>query len=136
MALNPNNNHRHCTLCGIRLIGLKRRLFCVGEGLKFISERCKATPFVHAQLLDSLAGASGKRVLCIPCVNWKRRAERGTLKRTSSPMLQLDQLIVYLMQPGRHQEPDFRCMERLIAAVRQPDNPYRSCRFLCHHSVS
>lgn len=41
-------------------------------------------------------------------------------------MLQLDQMILFLMQPGRHQEPDMRCMERLVKAVRQPCNPYRA----------
>jgi hypothetical protein len=29
------------------------------------------------------------------------------------------------MQPGRFHEPDRRCMERLIVAVRQPGNIYR-----------
>lgn len=116
---------KHCALCGTRIIGLRRRLFCPKEGLRFISTRCKATPFVHAYLLSSLPAAKGKQVLCIPCVNWKRRAEQGTLRRTSSPMLQLDQLILFLLQPGRHPEPDFRCMERLVAAARQPDNPLR-----------
>ena len=41
------------------------------------------------------------------------------------PVLQLDQLILFLLQPGFHQEPDHRCMERLITAARQADNPYR-----------
>jgi hypothetical protein len=39
-------------------------------------------------------------------------------------MLQLDQLLLFLMQPGRFHEPDHRCMARLIIAVRQPDNIY------------
>ena len=40
-------------------------------------------------------------------------------------MLQMDQLICFLMQPGVYMEPDHRCMERLIRAARQLDNPYR-----------
>jgi hypothetical protein len=39
-------------------------------------------------------------------------------------MLQLDQMILFLLQPGRFPEPDHRCMERLVKAVRQPDNLY------------
>jgi hypothetical protein len=117
---------QHCALCGILLLGKKRRLFCPTEGVKFIRRQCKPTPFLHAFLEATLPSQPAKLGLCIPCVNWKRRAERGTLKRTARPMLQLDQMILFLMQPGKHQEPDHRCMERLVEAVRQPCNPYRS----------
>ena len=40
-------------------------------------------------------------------------------------MLQLDQLICYLMRPGVYPEPDRRCIARLLAGARQPDNPFR-----------
>jgi hypothetical protein len=116
---------QQCVLCGILLQGRKRRLFCPVDGVKFISERCKPTPFLHNFLENTLPRQAGKLGLCIPCVNWKRRAERGTLRRTARPMLQLDQMILFLMQPGKHQEPDHRCMERLVEAVRQASNPYR-----------
>jgi len=114
----------HCTFCGLPLAGSKRRLFNPKEGLRFITRRCKPTPFLHAHLLGRLAHAKDKQALCIPCVNWKRRAEHGRLRRTCRPMLQLDQMILYLMQPGKHHEPDLRCMERLVKAVRAPSNPY------------
>lgn len=113
-----------CTLCGISLVGGKRRLFGPKEGHRFISEQCKPTPFLYTYLLDLLARTKDRQALCIPCVNWKRRADHGGLKRTCIPMLQLDQMILFLMQPGKHQEPDMRCMERLVRAVRQPGNPY------------
>jgi hypothetical protein len=29
------------------------------------------------------------------------------------------------MRPGVYQEPDRRCIARLLAAARQPDNPFR-----------
>lgn len=115
-----------CSFCGINLTCKKRRLFCPKEGLKFVLDRCKSSPFLYDQLLKRLPFQSKKQALCIPCVNWKRRAQQGRLKRTNSPMLQLDQMILFLLQPGKHQEPDLRCMERLVAAVRQPDNPYRT----------
>lgn len=118
-----------CTLCGISLVGSKRRLFGPKEGLRFISKQCKPTPFLHAHLLARLVNTKEKQALCIPCVNWKRRAEHGGLKRTCSPMLQLDQMILFLMQPGKHQEPDQRCMERLVRAVCQPGNPYHRLVF-------
>ena len=118
----------HCTLCGIRLAGMKRRLFCVADGGNFIVKRCKVGPFLYPVLANSSPAeelGDANKYLCIPCVNWKRRAERGRLRRTAQPMLQLDQLLLYLMQPGRFHEPDHRCMTRLIVAVRQPDNIYR-----------
>ena len=111
----------HCALCGISLQGLKRRLLCALEGRRFVMQRCKPSPFLYQRLLLEVKENS---YLCIPCVNWKRRAELGGLRRTYRPMLQLDQMILYLMQPGRYQEPDHRCMERLVRAVRQASNPY------------
>lgn len=128
MALDPRSTH--CAFCGINLqYGLKRRLFNADQGHRFVLQRCKETPFVYPVLtrppIPSDGESSGKQYLCIPCVNWKRRAEHGRLKRTRQPMLQLDQMILFLLQPGRFQEPDHRCMERLVVAVRQPDNLYR-----------
>ncbi len=93
--------------------------------MKFVNECCKATPFLHACLSNQLKMQDDKLFICIPCVNWKRRASQGNLKRVQRPMLQLDQMILFLLQPGRHQEPDQRCMDRLVKAVRQDDNPYR-----------
>jgi len=113
----------HCVLCGTNLTGMKRRLFCPVEGRRFVSDLCKPTPFLHAQLSSREPG--GKEYMCIPCVNWKRRIVQGSRRRFGRPMLQLDKMILFLMQPGRHQEPDMRCMQRLVKAVRQPSNPYR-----------
>jgi hypothetical protein len=105
-------------------VGVRKRFFNAVQGSYFVHERCKPTPFLYEFLADGGLGG-GKHYLCIPCVNWKRRAEHGTLRRTRQPMLQLDQMILFLMQPGRFQEPDHRCMERLVMAVRQPGNMYR-----------
>jgi hypothetical protein len=115
---------RSCVLCGIDLAGLKRRLFCPVEGGRFITDRCKPSPFLHAFLARGELDCDRKHYLCIPCVNWKRRVVQGSLRRACKPMLQLDRMILFLMQPGRHQEPDMRCMQRLVRAVRQPTNPY------------
>lgn len=126
MTLDPRSSH--CAFCGINLQGgLKRRLFNSTQGRRFVQQRCKSTPFLYSVLTRAPAASDNpeKQYLCIPCVNWKRRAEHGRLKRTRQPMLQLDQMILFLMQPGRFQEPDHRCMERLVIAVRQPDNLYR-----------
>lgn len=115
----------HCALCGIALDGKKRRLFCPVEGVRFVVERCKTTPFVYAVLSRGLLSRCDERMyMCIPCVNWKRRLTQGTIRRYGKPMLQLDRMIMFLLQPGRIAEPDMRCMERLVKAVRQDSNPY------------
>lgn len=119
---------RFCVLCGIRLEGLKRRLFCPVEGQRFVRERCKPTPFLHA-FLSACDTRDRTQYMCIPCVNWKRRAVQAVPRQKVKPLLQLDQMILFLMQPGRHPEPDLRCMERLVRAIRQPDNPYSATVF-------
>lgn len=135
----PVGVRNHCCLCGITLRGLKRRFQRPRDLAEFVSKHCKPTPFLYpflcgASLLHegeaSMSKASPKRKgslwgVCIPCVNWKRRVETFGLKRVKQPMLQLDQLICFLMQPGQHMEPDFRCMERLVQAARQQQNPFK-----------
>lgn len=115
----------HCSLCGIRFDrGLKRRFQSASAIRAFVRDCCKPSPFAHAIVL---AGTGTEmRGLCIPCVNWKRRVEGSGLRRTSQPMLQYDQLVLYAMRPGLHHEPDHRCMERLVTALRQTDNPFRA----------
>ncbi len=128
-----------CCLCGIKLVpGMKRRFQQAGDLLSFVRTKCKETPFVHVYLCTTLehrsafgdtdadSSTSTRESICIPCVNWKRRVETLGLRRTKLPMLQLDQLVCFLMQPGTHPEPDHRCMKRLIRSARQLCNPYRS----------
>lgn len=129
----PSLWRNHCTLCGIRFDRGKRRFQEWGNILEFLRKRCKPSPFVHRLLVQD--EGQGIRALCIPCVNWKRRVEGTGLKRIRTPPLQIDHLIMYLMQPGRQQEPDHRCMERLIRAVRQDDNPFLSALPLPAQSI-
>jgi hypothetical protein len=122
----PASDH-FCGLCGIHLTaGLKRRFQCPADIQSFVTRRCKPTPFLYAHLTNQEQHSVKRQALCIPCVNWKRRVGSGVgLKRTRRPMLQFDQLVIYLLQPGKHQEPDHRCMERLVRAVRQGGaNPF------------
>ena len=102
---------------------MKRRYQRATECAAFVRKQCKASPFLYS-LLVAQTGAEAMGV-CIPCVNWKRRVETCGLRRTRRPMLQLDQLICFLLRPGQHLEPDRRCMERLVHAARDPSNPYR-----------
>ena len=117
-------DHR-CALCGVDLWSAKRRYQVFDDLKAFVGRRCQRTPFVY-EALTRLSG-SHRQCMCIPCVNWKRRVGcRGGLKRCARPLLQLDQLILYMMQPGAVPEPDSRCTERLFRALRQEGNPFRS----------
>ena len=60
--------------------------------------------------------------LCIPCLNWKRR----TMRRSRKVYLQIDQMICYILQPGRMNEPDQRCVQRLLKALADDGNPLSS----------
>lgn len=124
-----------CCLCGGKLpSGTKRRFQSPAENRAFILQRCKPSPFLYRALVVECpqprhahdgGGGDPRLGICIPCVNWKRRVETIGLKRTQHPMLQLDQLVCFLLRPGPYPEPDHRCMERLVRAARDPDNPYR-----------
>ena len=122
--------HSCCSFCGGTLVGLQRRLFNQDKFRKFVVDKCKEAPFIYPILARDNTASGGrvcKQYLCIPCVNWRRRAESGRLRRHQQPMLQLDHMLLFLLQPGRFPEPDHRCMDRLVAAVRQPGNMYRPC---------
>lgn len=114
-----------CCLCGIGLGRQKRRFQCTEEIRSFVRKHCKISPFLYSRLVVVSHSPSARVGVCIPCVNWKRRVETNGLKRTKQPLLQLDQLILFLMQPGVFPEPDHRCMRRLVEGVRQADNPYK-----------
>ena len=114
----------HCLLCGTNLCGLKRRFQPREDVRKFVQAKCRPTAFVFQHLVNG--GAPGRGGLCIPCVNWKRRASNGSLRRCTKPLLQLDQLILYMLDPGCVPEPDLRCMERLFCALRQAGSPLRA----------
>lgn len=109
----------HCYLCGLEINGKRRRYQDHSVLLAFLRDRCKPTSMVYTHLL-SADETSQRMPLCIPCVNWKRRAQH---KRS---FLQLDQLMLALMQPGRVREPDQRCMGRLVEAVMFLGNPLRA----------
>jgi len=89
-----------------------------------VAARCQPTP--HAYRHFSGLDGPGRVLVCIPCVNWKRRANGTGLRRCARPLLQLDQLMLFMLDPGSVPEPDQRCMDRLFRALRQPDNPLRA----------
>lgn len=113
-----------CFLCGICLENKRRRYQSIKE-LKLLAQKhCMKTPFVQ-EYLSTFIETEAKEPLCVPCVNWKRRCWSHSLKRQERPVLQMDQLIIFLISPGLLAEPDQRCVQRLIMAIKQPTNPLR-----------
>jgi hypothetical protein len=108
-----------CWLCGYTIKHGRRRYQSTHDVQDFVRTYCKATPFVH-QYLSTVPVGGEKAPICIPCVNWRRRCSFLQLKRNRKPYLHIDHLILYVMQPGKVQEPDHRCMARLFEAILQP----------------
>ena len=112
-----------CWLCGITIDSKFKRYQNRKALQEFILARCAPTPFVYNWLL-SMPSLDQKDPVCVPCVNWKRRASKAHEKKRRAT-LQLDQMVYYLINPGKGQEPDQRCMTRLVVAMKQHSNPYR-----------
>lgn len=116
----PSPVIEHCFLCGISFgAGKGKRYKCTRELQKFVRDKCQPTPMAFAYISEH-AGFPRESPLCIPCVNWKRR----TAGRSGKTHLQVDQLIGYVLQPGRMGEPDSRCLVRLIEALLDETSPF------------
>lgn len=113
-----------CFLCGIALPDDRRRRYKPSAELQeFVRARCVPTPLAYARIAEA-DGLPEEAPLCIPCVNWKRRAGGRGAKKAQ---LQVDQLIAYVLQPGRVAELDQRCVGRLLEALADPGSPFAAC---------
>lgn len=103
-----------CIFCGVKLAeksqNRRRALTSIRH---FVQTRCQPTPYAF----ERLAGMeeAGRALVCIPCVNWQRRCAGRQGKRVH---LLLDQLILFLLEPGKTPMPDQRCALRLIKSLR------------------
>ena len=86
---------------------------------QFVSARCHATPYGYQYF--STAKGEDKVLLCISCVNWQRRS---SLRRKSGkkPLLLMDQVALFMMEPGTTPFPDQRCVLRLVRSLRNCDH--------------
>jgi hypothetical protein len=84
---------------------------------QFVVQRCRPTPYAYA----AFAGLHGEEraLLCIPCVNWQRRCVRW--RGPQKPLLLADQLILFMLEPGKTPVPDQRCALRLMRSLRRRD---------------
>ena len=110
----------------------------------FLTQKCHATPFLYRSLLNITSSEQLSDIspmVCIACVNWKLRCGNGLLARSRNsnsrrrhctsyptkftrPLLQIDQLLLFLVNPGKHFLPDRRCLLRLIESMQNRDNVF------------
>lgn len=132
--LNKCEHTYHCFLCFRNIEREESRRVEKSGMRKFIKEECQPTPFVWEWLQNIDMPCS----LCLSCFNWQRRCVRKhsrknkresfskssrLLKQPLKPFLQLDQMIMFFMMPGRYTMPDHRSFPRLIQTMCDPMNP-------------
>jgi hypothetical protein len=94
----------------------KRSMRSIGQ---FVAARCQPTPYGYN--FFSSAHGEERVLLCISCVNWQRRASGAGRKKalqTKKPMLLMDQIILFMLEPGTIQFPDQRCVSRLVTSLK------------------
>jgi hypothetical protein len=86
---------------------------------QFVLARCQPTPYGY-QYFSAVQGEE-RVLLCISCVNWQRRASGAGRKKigpTKKPMLLMDQVALFMLEPGTIQFPDQRCVLRFVMSLR------------------
>jgi len=146
MGSSETERQYHCAMCQQDLQDRPKHEQDVPKLINFIKTKCEPTPYMYHWLITY----PFEPFLCDPCINWRRRCLVGLLsrphkqqarpktqpvKRFAKPMLQVDQLITYLMQPGRCQLPDKRCLHRLLFALRDPTNLMPHIMPLCIQTI-
>lgn len=119
-----------CILCGYHTT--QGSMFSLDSIHDFVKKYVEPTPFHYQHVLKLPASSSPYRN-CVHCINWKRRVIQYSYqyhvtqnKRTMVPAYTpLDHMIMYTMEPGVTQEPDHRCIKRLLAICLHPQNPFR-----------
>lgn len=124
----------HCWMCQCKLTSEEHRVIDLEELKDFISTHTTPTPFMYTWILNATTGTP---MVCIPCSNWKRRCLSGTMtrhktyinkttppiyKKFQKPLMQMDQLIMFMFHPGRYHVPDKRCIERLMQSLNDDTN--------------
>ena len=113
-----------CIFCGglIQLLSgsvynkRKRSMKSLGQ---FVTARCQPTPYGYQYF--STAMGEEKVLLCISCVNWQRRSSGAGRRKTGiarKPMLLMDQVALFMLEPGTTPFPDQRCVLRLVMSLK------------------
>jgi hypothetical protein len=105
-----------CIFCGTCILSSRKSLNrrrTLASVRQFVAASCRPTP--HAYRRFAALEGPGRVLVCIPCVNWQRRCG---MARAPKPYLLLDQLILFMLEPGKTPMPDQRCALRLLRSLR------------------
>ena len=89
---------------------------------QFVSTRCRPTPYGYQHF--SAVRGEARVLLCISCVNWQRRSADVERKKKAKPLLLLDQVALFMLEPGTVTFPDQRCVLRLLTRLRDPGDDW------------
>jgi hypothetical protein len=79
-----------------------------------VLSKCIPTAFVYSCAVMHREGG-GKHTVCIACVNWIRRLSLH--KSRELIFIPMDNVIMFVMEPGKHPEPDKRTLLRLLRSL-------------------
>ena len=131
-----------CVLCGHILFPWAGRRYKKHDAMNdLISRKCTPTSFVYA-CVTQYKGNTGKHTVCIACVNWTRSVlatalwistamichsidtwrffvhRRLSLKKGSTQFfIPMDNLLLFVINPGKYPEPDKRTLVRLLRSL-------------------
>jgi hypothetical protein len=104
-------------LCGHVLSCDTARRYKKHDVLKqLVIRKCIPTAYVYSCVVN-YRGA-GKHTVCIACVNWTRRL--SIRKGKDLVFIPIDNVILFVMQPGEYLEPDKRTLVRLLHSLCVP----------------
>ncbi len=114
-----------CILCGSRCNDpMECRVTDAREVQSILRSRCQPTAFHYKSVLA--LEPQSRYPICMPCVNWTRRAKRVMSPLRCKYFTPLDSVLLHALAPGRFPEPDQRCFLRLAAAAADADNGFNS----------
>ena len=121
----------HCILCGCPCTAQQVcRVADTDAVQKNVALRCAPTSF-HYQAVLKLP-SNTRCILCIHCINWRRRSQRFTRGRSPlgcprrSCFTPLDSILLHALAPGAYSDPDTRCFQRLARLAADTGNLYAS----------
>jgi hypothetical protein len=115
MVFYRNMSTEFCILCG-HVLGVSdgRRYKKYDAMRELVIQKCIPTTFVYASVVRCSNGV-GKHTVCIACVNWTRRLSLKTSQQLI--YIPMDNVILFVAQPGQHAEPDKRTLVRLLRSL-------------------
>jgi hypothetical protein len=107
-----------CILCGhVICADVGRRYKKYDAMTDLVIAKCIPTSFVYSSVIK-YHGENGKHTVCIACVNWTRRL--SLKKEVDLVFIPMDNLILFVINPGKYPEPDKRTLVRLLRSLSMP----------------